>query len=158
MHCTVRENVINQEQTLLSKETSSVNMYSIRGNELPLLPTNVMSIFTVFCFCTRKDNVIFCIKKCGFWHNLVPKNSPSIISSLCLSLLCLFHYGANCRDNCCFGATCTGGNCDNSWQCRSGSENGGLSYCCHRNGRIPLAFPLLCICALKQKKTPNQQT
>lgn len=71
-------------------------------------------------------------------------------SSACWSLLCLLHNGADSWYDCSFGSTCTGCHCDNSWQCGSSGEDGGLSYCCYRDGRVPFALPLLCICKFHQ--------
>lgn len=59
------------------------------------------------------------------------------------SLLGLLHDGAHGRDNGGLGAAGTGGHGDNSWQGGRGGEDGGLGYCRHRDGRVPLALSLL---------------
>lgn len=62
---------------------------------------------------------------------------------MALSLLGLLHDGAHSRDDGGLGATGAGGDSDNGWQGGSGGENGGLRYCRHWDGGVPLALSLL---------------
>ena len=59
------------------------------------------------------------------------------------SLLGLLHDGAHSRDDGGLGATGTSGDSDHCWQGGCGGEDGGLCYCRHGDGRVPLALPLL---------------